>query len=281
MNTLKTWFLMALLTVLMVLMGSLIGGRGGAMLFFLIAIGMNFFSYWFSASIAIRMTRSRELSEGEAPQLFHMVRRLTNNAGLPMPKLYLTPSPQPNAFATGRNPANSAVAVTEGILQILTPEELEGVIAHELAHIKNRDVLISSLAAIFAGAITWISDILQWGMIFGGARDDEDNPLGIVGTVVMMIVGPIAALLIQMAISRSREYKADAIGARICGNPHGLASALVKLEQAAHRIPPINMKPTTSHLMIVFPFKGAGLASLFSTHPPIQQRVQRLREMRL
>jgi heat shock protein HtpX len=281
MNTLKTWFLMALLTVLMVLMGSLIGGRGGAMMFFLIAIGMNFFSYWFSASIAIRMTRSRELSEGEAPQLFHMVRRLTHNAGLPMPKLYLTPSPQPNAFATGRNPANSAVAVTEGILQILTPEELEGVIAHELAHIKNRDVLISSLAAIFAGAITWISDILQWGMIFGGARDDEDNPLGIVGTIVMMIVGPIAALLIQMAISRSREYKADAIGARICGNPHGLANALVKLEQAAHHIPPINMKPTTSHLMIVFPFKGAGLASLFSTHPPIQQRVQRLREMRL
>jgi heat shock protein HtpX len=280
MNTLKTWFLMALLTVLMVLMGSLIGGRGGAMLFFLIAIGMNFFSYWFSASIAIRMTRSRELSEQEAPQLFHMVRRLTQNAGLPMPKLYITPSPQPNAFATGRNPANSAVAVTEGILQILTPEELEGVIAHELAHIKNRDVLISSLAAIFAGAITWISDILQWGMIFGGARDDEDNPLGIVGTIVMMIVGPIAALLIQMAISRSREYKADAVGAQICGNPHALANALVKLEQAAHHVPPINMRPTTSHLMIVFPFKGAGLASLFSTHPPIQERVKRLREMR-
>lgn len=281
MNTLKTWFLMALLTVLMVLMGSLIGGRGGASLFLLIAIGMNFFSYWFSASIAIRMTRSRELSEQEAPQLFHMVRRLTQNARLPMPKLYITPSPQPNAFATGRNPANSAVAVTEGILQILTPEELEGVLAHELAHIKNRDVLISTIAAIFAGAITWISDILQWGMIFGGARDDEDNPLGIVGTIVMMIVGPIAALLIQMSISRSREYKADAIGAKISGNPHGLANALVKLEQAAHHIPPLNMRPTTSHLMIVFPFKGAGLASLFSTHPPIQERVKRLREMQV
>jgi heat shock protein HtpX len=281
MNTLKTWFLMAMLTVLMVLMGSLIGGRGGATLFLLIAIGINFVSYWFSASIAIRMTRSRELSEQEAPQLFHMVRRLTHNAGLPMPKLYLQPSPQPNAFATGRNPANSAVAVTEGILQILTPEELEGVLAHELAHIKNRDVLISTLAAIFAGAITWISDILQWTMIFGGARDDEDNPLGIVGTVVMMIVGPIAALLIQMAISRSREYKADALGAKICGSPHGLANALVKLEQAAHHVPPIGMKPSTSHLMIVFPFKGAGLASLFSTHPPIQKRVALLREMRL
>ncbi|KEO81067.1 zinc metalloprotease HtpX [Tumebacillus flagellatus] len=281
MNTLKTWFLMALLTVLMVLMGSLIGGRGGALLFFVIAMGMNLISYWFSASIAIRMTRSQELSEHEAPQLFHLMRRLTQNAGLPMPKLYLTPSPQPNAFATGRNPANSAVAVTEGILQLLTPEELEGVLAHELAHIKNRDVLISTIAAIFAGAITWISDILQWGMIFGGARDDEDNPLGIVGTVVMMIVGPIAALLIQMSISRSREYKADATGARICGSPHGLANALVKLEQAAHHVPPIGMKPSTSHLMIVFPFKGAGLASLFSTHPPIQERVRRLREMRV
>ncbi|PWK13918.1 zinc metalloprotease HtpX [Tumebacillus permanentifrigoris] len=280
MNTLKTWFLMALLTVLMVLMGSLIGGRGGATLFLLMAIGINFFSYWFSASIAIRMTRSRELSEQEAPQLFHIMYRLTQNAGLPMPKLYLQPSPQPNAFATGRNPANSAVAVTEGILQILSPEELEGVLAHELAHIKNRDVLISTLAAIFAGAITWISNALQWTMLLGGSRDDEDNPLGIVGTLVMMIVGPIAALLIQMAISRSREYKADALGAQICGNPHALANALVKLEQAAHHIPPIGMQPSTSHLMIVFPFKGSGLTSLFSTHPPIQERVSRLRGMR-
>jgi heat shock protein HtpX len=189
----------------------------------------------------------------------------------------------PNAFATGRNPQNSAVAVTEGILRLLTPDELEGVLAHELAHIKNRDVLISTLAAIFAGAITWISDALQWSMWFGGSRDDdEDNPLGIVGTIAAIILAPIAALLIQMAISRSREYKADATGARICGNPHGLANALLKLEQAAHDIPPIGMRPSTSHLMIVFPFKGgASLANLFSTHPPIEERVTRLRDMRL
>jgi heat shock protein HtpX len=267
---------MALLTVLFVLLGSALGGRTGALLFFLIAAAFNFFSYWFSAKIAIRMTRSVELAEHEAPQLYEMVRRLANNARLPMPRIYLQPSPQPNAFATGRSPANSAVAVTEGILHILTPDELEGVLAHELAHIKNRDVLISTIAAIFAGAITWIADILQWSMIFGGNRDEEDSPLGMVGTIVMMIVAPIAALLIQMAISRSREYKADALGAKIAGSPNGLAGALLKLEQASQHVPPIGMRPSTSHLMIVFPFKGAGIASLFSTHPPIEERVRRL-----
>jgi heat shock protein HtpX len=277
-NTLKTWFLMSLLTILFVMIGSAIGGSTWAFLFLLIAVGINLISYWKSADIAIAMTRSRELSPQEAPQLHAMIRRLADRAGLPMPKVYLTPSPQPNAFATGRNPQNSAVAVTEGILQLLTPEELEGVIAHELGHIKNRDVLISTIAAIFAGAITWIADMLQWTLLFGGG-DEEDNPLGIVGTIAMMIFAPIAAMLIQLSISRSREFKADATAAKIAGSSHGLANALLRLEAASHHVPPIGMRPSMSHLMIVFPFKGGSLANLFSTHPPIQERVARLRSM--
>jgi heat shock protein HtpX len=282
MNTLKTWILMGALTILLVLMGSFFGGRTGAFIFLLISIAMNLISYFYSDKMAIAMTHSRELPEHEAPELHAMIRRLSSRAGIPMPRVYLTPSPQPNAFATGRNPEHSAVAVTEGILQLLDREELEGVIAHELAHIKNRDVLISTIAAMLAGAITWIADMIQWSLMFAGFgnRDEENEGIGsTVAGLFMAILGPIAAMIIQLAISRSREFKADATGARIAGSPHGLANALLRLEQASHQIPAYGVSPAASHLFIVNPFKGMSLARLFSTHPPIEERVRRLRQM--
>lgn len=280
MNTLKAWLLMGALSILLVLMGNAIGGSSGAMLFFIIAMGMNFFGYFYSDKLAIKMTRSYPVSQAEAPELYEMVRRLSQRAGLPMPKVYIQPSDQPNAFATGRNPANSAVAVTEGILRILNPQELEGVLAHELAHIKNRDVLVGTIAAALAGAISMMGNALQWGAIFGmGRSDDEEGGGGLVGSLVMAIIFPIAAMIIQMAISRSREYMADATGSQIAGSPDGLSNALLKLESAAHRVP-MNVSPATSHLFIINPLSGASLARLFSTHPPIEERVQRLRGMR-
>ncbi len=281
MNNFKAWLLMGLLTVLLVLIGSLINGRSGALLFFIIALAMNFFSYFFSDRVAISMTRSKPLAEHEAPELYDIIRNLTSSAGLPMPKVYITPSSQPNAFATGRNPAHSAVAVTEGLLQILNRSEIEGVLAHELAHVKNRDILIGTIAATIAGAITMIANMLQWGLIFGGGDEDNDNGfLGLAATLLMIILAPLAATLIQLSISRTREFQADASGARIAGQAGGLANALLKLERAASRIP-MQVNPAASHMFIVNPLSGESFTRLFSTHPPIAERVRRLEELRL
>jgi len=281
MKSFRIWLLMGILSVILVLIGGAVGGRSGAGLFFLISLGMNFFSYYFSDKIAISMTRSRPVSEGEAPELYSVVQRLTGRAGLPMPRLYVTPSAQPNAFATGRNPEHAAVAVTEGLLRILNRSELEGVLAHELAHIKNRDVLLGTIAAAFAGAITMIANIIQWGAILGLGRGDDDEGGGsFIGSIFLAITAPIAAMLIQMAISRSREYQADDTGARIAGNTGGLANALVKLENAAQRVP-MQVNPAASHLFIVNPLSGASIAKLFSTHPPISERVKRLGAMKI
>lgn len=281
MNNLKAWLLMGALTVLLVLIGRALFGPSGAMLFFIMAMGMNFFSYFYSDKIAIKMTRSYPVSEAEAPELYAIVRRLSQRAGIPMPKLYVTPSDQPNAFATGRNPSHSAVAVTEGIMRLLNRSEVEGVLAHELAHIKNKDVLIGTIAAAMAGAITMMANAFQWAAMFGmGGNDEEEGGAGLVGGLLMAFLAPLAAMIVQLAISRSREYGADATGARIAGSPDGLASALLKLESAAHRIP-MDVNPATSHLFIVNPLSGASLARLFSTHPPIQDRVERLRSMRV
>ncbi|SHJ82911.1 zinc metalloprotease HtpX [Desulfofundulus thermosubterraneus] len=280
MNNFRAWLLMGLLTVLLVLIGNAVAGSSGAFLFFLIALGMNFFGYYFSDRIAIAMTGSQPLAEHEAPELYAMIRNLAQRAGIPMPRVYRTPSPQPNAFATGRNPANAAVAVTDGLMQLLNRSEVEGVLAHEIAHIKNRDVLVGTIAAALAGAITMIANALQWGLIFGAGRDDEEagNPLSLVGTLLMIILAPLAATLIQLAISRAREFEADATGARLAGSPHGLANALLKLERAAQHIP-MQVNPATSHLFIVNPLTAESFARLFSTHPPIAERVRRLQQM--
>jgi len=282
MNTLKVWLLMGTLSILLVLLGDYIApGGSGALIFLGIALVMNLIGYYQSDKIAIRMTNSRPVSEAEAPQLYDIVRNLTMRAGLPMPRLYITPSPQPNAFATGRNASHAAVAVTEGLLQMLNRSELEGVLAHEIAHIKNRDILIGTIAATMAGAITMIANVLQWGAIFGFGRSDEDEGGGgALGALAIAIIAPIAAMIIQMAISRSREYQADAYGARLAGNPDGLANALLKLERGAQAVP-MDVNPATSHLFIVNPLSAASIARLFSTHPPIADRVNRLRQMRL
>lgn len=282
MNNLKAWLLMGFLSILLVLIGNAIGGSAGAMLFFIIALFMNLISYYFSDSIAIKMTRSYPVSENEAPELYEIVRRLSQQARIPMPRIYITPSDQPNAFATGRGPSHSAVAVTKGIMRLLNRTELEGVLAHELAHIKNRDVLTGTIAAALAGAITMIANLLQWSMIFGGLNSDNEEGggiIGLAGTLLMIILAPIAAMLIQMAISRSREFEADADGARIAGRPEGLAGALLKMERGAQQIP-MQVNPATSHLFIVNPLSGQSMARLFSTHPPIEERVRRLKEMR-
>lgn len=280
MNTLKVWLLMGALSILLVLLGNAIGGQSGAMLFFIIAMAMNFFSYFYSDKIVIKMTGSYPVSEAEAPELYAMVRKLSQRAGIPMPKLYVTPSDQPNAFATGRNPANSAVAVTEGIMRLLNRSEIEGVLAHELAHIKNRDVLVGTIAAALAGAITMVANAFQWTAIFGMGRSDDEEGGSLAGGLLMAFLAPIAAMIIQMAISRSREYMADATGAQIARTADGLSNALLKLESAAHRIP-MAVNPAASHLFIVNPLSGASLIKLFSTHPPIQDRVARLRNIRL
>ena len=273
MNSVKLIMLMVLLTVLLVAIGGAVGGKSGAIVFFAISLCMNFFSYYYSDKAAIAMTRSRPVTEAQAPEFYSIIRELTDKAGMPMPKLYITPSPQPNAFATGRNPDHSAVAVTEGLFKILKRDEMAGVLAHELSHIKNRDILIGAVAATFAGAITMMSHVLRWGAIWGGRRADA------AASIFMMILAPIAAMIIQMSISRSREYLADQTGAEIIGNPSGLANALLKLENSSRQIP-MQTDPATSHLFIVNPLSGASFRRLFSTHPPIQERVKRLREMR-
>ena len=275
-NTLKTTFFLAILTVLFVSVGQMLGGRNGATMALMMAGLMNIVAYWFSDKIVLAMYRAKEVTEGEAPELHSIVRGLVMRAHLPMPKVYMMDNPTPNAFATGRNPGHAAVAVTTGIMGLLSREELTGVIGHELSHIKNRDILISTIAATIAGAISYLAHIAQWGLMFGGRRNEEDrNPLGSILTIVMMILAPIAAMLIQMAISRSREYKADEGGASICGNPLALADALKKLQAGVRRIP-MEANPSTAHMFIISPLTGGGLLSLFSTHPPIEERIARL-----
>ena len=281
-NTLKTTFLLSLLTLLLVFMGGAVGGKGGMIFAFFMAAAMNFGSYWFSDKIVLRMYNARQVSREEHPAFYHMIERLAARAGLPMPKLYIIPDDSPNAFATGRNPDHAAVAATDGILRILTPDELEGVMAHELAHVKNRDILISSIAATFAGAISMIGNMLQWGAIFGAGRGDDDEGGGIggmIGSLAMAIIAPIAAMLIQMAVSRSREYLADAAGAEICGRPLALAGALRKLHTASQAIPLQDARPATAHMFIVNPLTGAGMMALFSTHPPMEERIARLESL--
>ena len=278
-NILKTTFLLSLLTILLVFMGGVVGGQGGMIVAFLMAAVMNFGSYWFSDKIVLRMYNAREITREVHPAFYGMIERLSGRAGLPMPKVYIIPEDSPNAFATGRNPDHAAVAATEGILRLLTPDELEGVMAHELAHVKNRDILISTIAATFAGAISMIGNMLQWGAMFGAGRSDDEDGGGIggmVGSLAMAIIAPIAAMLIQMAVSRSREYMADASGAEICGRPLALAGALSKLHNASQAIPMLDAKPATAHMFIVNPLTGGGLMSLFSTHPPMEERIARL-----
>ena len=278
-NTMKTFILMAALTALFMIAGQALGGQSGMVFALLMALGMNFFAYWYSDKLALTMSRAREVIYDQAPQLHDMVEKLARNAGLPKPKVYVMPGQTPNAFATGRNPEHAAVAVTEGLLQLLQQDELEGVIGHELGHIKNRDILISSIAAVMAGAISYLTTMAQWAMIFGGGgRKDDEGDGNLVAMLVMMLVAPLAAAIIQMAISRSREYLADATGAKICGHPISLANALQRLEDYNHRMP-MKVNPATAQMYIVNPLAGGGIASLFSTHPPIQERIKRLRAM--
>jgi heat shock protein HtpX len=268
----RTTILLATLTGILVLIGQIIGGPGTALLFLGIGAVINMGAYWFSDKVALRMSRAQPLSEEEAPRLHQIVRELAHSAGLPMPRLYVIPASQPNAFATGRSPKRSAVAVTKGITQLLSESELRGVLAHELAHIRNRDTLIQSVAATIGGAITWIAYSL---MFFGG---DDDSPLGLIGGLAMVLLAPIAATIVQLAISRQREYAADATGARIAGSPNALADALERLQAGAEAMP-MQVNAAAEPLYIVKPLSGQGVASLFSTHPPMEERVRRLRAM--
>jgi heat shock protein HtpX len=281
MNTLKTGLLLGALTGLLMLIGGWFGGQNGVVIAFFFAMAMNFGSYWFSDKIVLRMYRARAVSESEAPELYTMVKNLALRASMPMPRVYIIPEETPNAFATGRDEHHAVVAVTEGILRILGRDELEGVLAHELTHIRNRDILIGSIAATLAGAIVMLANMAQWAAMFGGAGRDDDEGGGsnIVGLILMAILAPLAATLIQMAISRSREYLADAGGAKISGKPYGLAGALEKLSKASRAIP-MNANPSTAHMFIVNPLTGRSLMNLFSTHPPIEERIARLRSMR-
>jgi heat shock protein HtpX len=279
MNQFKTFLLMLVLTALLIIVGSVIGGKNGAIYFFIFAAVINFVMYWMSDKIVLRMYGAKQVTQGEAPELYQIVGELTNKASLPMPKVYIMENDSPNAFATGRNPEHAAVAVTTGILRILSKEELMGVIGHELSHIRHRDILISTIAATFAGAISMLARAAQWGAIFGvGRSDDEEGGGGnFLFTLVFTIVASIAAMLIQMAISRSREYLADEGGAHL-SHPLSLARALSKLDIAAQRIP-MEANPSTAHMFIVNPLRGGGVLSLFSTHPPIEERIARLEEM--
>jgi heat shock protein HtpX len=279
MNTTKTVFLMVGLTVLLVFIGGAFGGRQGMIYAFIFAFVMNMGSYWFSDKIVLRMYNAQEVTEAEAPMLWGVTHDLAVKMNMPMPKVYIIPSDAPNAFATGRNPNHAAVAATEGILRLLTREELEGVMAHELGHVRNRDILIGTIAATIAGAISMLAHMAQWAMIFGGGRrDDNEGRGGAIASIAMIILAPIAAALIQMAISRSREYEADASGARLCGNPIWLANALRKLHAGSQRVP-LDANPATAHMFIVNPLRGGGLVNLFSTHPPIEERIARLESM--
>ena len=278
-NTLKTTLLLAVLTILFVLVGKAIGGESGMMIAFGLAIVMNVGSYWFSDKIVLRMYRAREVTEAESPQLHGMVRRLALSAGVPMPKVYILPEESPNAFATGRDPAHAAVAATEGILRVLSPDELEGVLAHEMAHVRNRDILIGTVAATLAGAIMMLANMARFAAIFGGGRDDREGGGGGLQLLVMAILAPLGAMMVQMAVSRSREYLADETGARFCGKPEALARALEKISVWSRQVP-MQASPATAHMFIMSPLTGGGLMSLFSTHPPVEKRVERLMAMR-
>jgi heat shock protein HtpX len=280
-NLMKTGVLLAALTVLVVLIGGAIGGQNGMVMAFFLAMVMNFGSYWFSDRIVLAMYRAQPVDEATAPGLYRIVRTLATRAGMPMPRVYIVPGETPNAFATGRNPQHAAIAVTEGILRVMSEEELEGVLAHELSHVQNRDTLIMAIAATLAGAITYMAHMAQWAMIFGGGRRDSDEDSGgggVVGGLLMIVLAPIAATLIQLAVSRSREFQADASGAQMAGQPWGLAKALEKLETAS-KMAPMHATPATAHLFIVNPLTGGGWTTLFSTHPPVAERVARLRAM--
>lgn len=282
-NTFKTFILVAALTGLLVAIGYLVGGASGLILFAGIAVVFNFAMYWFSAKMALKMSRAVKVSEAEEPELHRMIETLALRAGVPKPGVYVTPADQPNAFATGRNPEHSAIAVTRGIQSALSPRELEGVIAHEMAHIKNRDILIASIAAMVAGAISAIANFLQFSLLFGG---DDDNPLGVIGTIATALLAPIATAVIQMAISRQREYVADATGAELLGDPMPLAEALERLQRGAEAIP-MQVNQASAPLYIVSPLAanarggrgGGGLGRLLSTHPPMEERISRLRRM--
>ena len=277
MNTIRTGILLGALTGLLMLIGGYFGGQQGIIIAFILAMVMNLGSYWFSDKLVLRMYRAREVSETAAPELYSLIKPLTLRAGLSMPKVYIVPGDTPNAFATGRNEKHAVVAVTEGILQILNREELEGVLSHELTHIKNKDMLIGSIAATLAGAIIMLANMAKWTAIFGSFGGDDEGG-GIFGLIMMAILAPIAAMIIQMAISRSREYLADEGGARISGKPYGLASALEKLSRASKAIP-MRANPSTAHMFIVNPLTRKSFVNLFSTHPPIEERVARLRRM--
>jgi heat shock protein HtpX len=275
-NTFKTAFLLTLLTLLLMFIGRAFGGQNGMIIALVLAAVMNFVSYFFSDKIALAMYRAQPVTREQLPRAYEVVERLTQKIGIPMPKLYVIPTDSPNAFATGRNPSHASVAVTQGILNLLNDEELEGVLAHELGHVNNRDILISSVAATVAGAITMLASMVRWAMIFGGMEGDRDSRRGggLAG-LFMLIVAPIAASFIQLAISRSREYQADATGAHFTGNPYALASALSKLDAYSRRVP-MQATPSTAHLFIIQPLLGMNFGNLFSTHPPIAKRIERL-----
>jgi len=277
-NTLKTTVLLASLTGLLVVIGYFLGGSGGMLLFFGLAVVMNLGAYWYSGDIALRMAGAREVSEEQAPDLYRIVAEVATYAGLPQPRVAIIDSPAPNAFATGRNATHAVVAVTTGILQLLDREELKGVLAHELGHVRNHDILVSSVAATIAGAITMVAHIAQWGMMFGGYGGGDDDNYNPFTALLLVLLAPLAAGMIQLAISRSREYGADETGARIIGNPEALASALEKLEMASTGRP-LQVNPAVAHMFIVNPLKGVNFNGLFSTHPPLEDRIRRLRAM--
>lgn len=278
MNQAKTFFLMVVLTIIFVALGSLIGGQNGAMIAFFIALVMNFVSYWFCDKIVLRMYGAQQVSEAEAPQLYAMVSSLAQKAAIPMPKVYIIENDSPNAFATGRNPSNGVVAVTTGIMRILSREELEGVLAHEISHIKHRDILVQTVAATLAGAITMVANFARFTAFFGGGSNDDERG-NVFSVIIFSIVAAFAAMLIQLAISRSREYMADDSGAHLAGNPLFLAGALKKLTAGVERSPMNDANPSTAPLFIVNPFTAKGVLSLFSTHPPIEERIKRLEDM--
>jgi heat shock protein HtpX len=277
MNSLKVFILMLALMMVFMWVGYMFGGQNGMVMAFVLACGMNFFSYWFSDKIVLRMYRGRQISESDHPKLYRSVKRVATQAMIPMPKVYIVPSKAPNAFATGRNVEHAAVAATEGLLEILNEEELEGVIGHEIAHIMNKDMLIGTIAATFAGAIGILAAIARWGAIFGGFSRGGGNRGGGFGLLVAAIVAPLVAIIIQTAISRQREYKADAEGARITGKYRQLASALGKLHKSPIRLN-LDQRPATAHLMIANPLSGRGISSLFSTHPPVEKRIENLQK---
>jgi heat shock protein HtpX len=278
-SALKTTVLLGALTGLIMLIGGLLGGHGGIQVAFMIAVAINFFSYWFSDKMVLRAYGAQPLDESSAPELYAIVRELADDAGIPMPRLYLIDSDTPNAFATGRNPRHAAIAVTRGIMRLCTREELKGVLSHELSHVINRDILVSSIAATLAAVVMMLGSWVRWAVIFGGVSNRDDRGPGAIELLVMAIVAPLAATLIQLAISRTREYAADASGARLSRHPLYLANALRKLEMANERMPMIDASPATAHLFIVNPLRTGFVARLFSTHPPLQERIRRLEQM--